>query len=88
LGIRGGGAAGEALHPTNSRRRTAELGTATALKQAIAASDEKHKKWEFNWQLGHGASNNNDFRDEALCMEGVQCFAMERPETLVILCTV
>jgi hypothetical protein len=60
------------------------LALQNALKQAIAAADDKHKKWEFNWQQGHGATNKNEFRDEVLCMEAVQCFAMARPETSII----
>jgi hypothetical protein len=60
------------------------LALQNALKQAITEADDKHKKWEFNWQQGHGANNKNEFRDEALCMEAVQCFAMARPDTSLI----
>jgi hypothetical protein len=54
------------------------------LQKVIAFSDEAHKKWEFTWQRDLGANKKNEFRDEVLVTEEVQCFAMTRLDTAVV----
>jgi hypothetical protein len=55
-----------------------------ALRKVIAVSDATKKRWEFTWQNNSGADGNRDLREELLCTEEIQCFAMAQKSTLVV----
>jgi hypothetical protein len=66
------------------RRPATRAAVAEALRQVIAASDLTKKHWEFTWQKDSGANGSNDLKEELLCTEEIQCFAMAREGTSVV----
>jgi hypothetical protein len=84
IGGRGGQPARLFNHGAYTTTAPQQPALQTALQKVIAFSGESHKKWEWTWQRDLGANKKNEFRNEVLVTEEVQCFGMARRETAVI----